>query len=108
MRSTGPRQRALPPIESHERRSNDYTTDASFRSGPSWPHWEADAACSPLSNNTERYFSKRVARDAHDKDGTKEPSRVGYRDRFAHCDSRDADHRAVVHNGNNPAVQLRR
>ncbi len=32
---------------------------------------------------------------------------MGRRDWFAHCDSRDADHRTAVHNGDNPAKQVR-
>src|SRR5260370_1729507 len=107
MRSAERMRRILPPIERQKRRTNDYPSDASFRSGPKGPHRKAHATCSSLVNNTERCFSERVARYRYDKDLTKKPSRVGRRDRFAHCDSRRANHRAVVHNGDNPTTQLR-
>jgi hypothetical protein len=67
------------------------------------PTGEASAGDSPVSNDTERCFSERVTRDRHDSDRAKEPSPVGRRNRSAHCDSRRADHRAVVHNGDDPS-----
>jgi hypothetical protein len=33
---------------------------------------------------------------------------MGRRDRFARCDSRDLDHRSVIHNGDNTTGQVRR
>src|SRR5580692_12405675 len=87
--------RALRPIDLQERSTNDYPPNASLRSGPKGPHRKAHATCSSLSNKAERCFSERFTRDAGDKECSKEPSRVGRGDRFAHCDSRRADHRTV-------------
>src|SRR5580704_17914292 len=56
----------------------------------------------------ERSFSKRVARCPYDKERAKEPTRVGSRDRFAHCASRDTDHCAAVHNRDDPTGQVPR
>src|SRR6266404_1217510 len=100
-------RRALSPIEPHQGRTNDYTSDASLRSGPSWSKRKASAAHSSVSDNTEGCFSERVARDPHDQDLTKEPSPVGHRDWFAHCDCRSADHRASVHKRDDRTGQIR-
>src|SRR5580692_247349 len=56
----------------------------------------------------ERCFSKRVARCPYDKERAKEPTRVGSRDRFAHCASRDANHCSAVHNRDDPTEQVPR
>jgi hypothetical protein len=72
------------------------------------PPRKAHATCSSLSNNAERCFSERFTRDARDKECSKETSRVGRGDRFAHCDSRRADHRTLIHDGDDPTGQLQR
>src|SRR5260370_7069788 len=54
----------------------------------------------------KRCLSKRAARDRHDKEGTKEPSRVGRRDGIAHCDSRGAHYHPVLHAWHDPLAHL--
>jgi hypothetical protein len=48
-----PSVHVLSPIERHERRTNDYSSDASLRSGPKKPDRGTNAACSSISDNAE-------------------------------------------------------
>jgi len=94
---------------SKRRRSNDYSSYASFRFGFKGPSGGTRATCATAFNNAERcFFWAALLEMPTTKSVRRRPSRMGRRDRFARCDSRRADYRAVVHNGDDPTGQFKK